>query len=345
MHQVTLTKEEVLEILEGIRQVKICVVGDICLDMYWQADMTRSQISRETPHFPLPVVEERYAPGAGGNVLQNIFDLGVLQLLPISAIGNDWRGFLLNQWLEQKGIFTNGLLRRKAGFTNCYCKPLRKGISEVVYEDPRIDFVNDQPLTDPEEDHLLALLKAAAQEADVVAVCDQYACGVITPKIRAYLSELGQTKPVVVDSRDRAALYCNVILKPNEIESALAVGQDPATLTVSAEAYAPIGSALSKATGRPAVVTLGALGALWCNGQNVAFAPTVKATPPIDIVGAGDTFLSAFCCAYAACKNGPKALAFANLASGVTVQKVGTTGTATPAEILAKWEEHNPCKL
>ena len=48
-----------------------------------------------------------------------------------------------------------------------------------------------------------------------------------------------------------------------------------------------------------------------------------------------------FAVAYAACKNGPKALCFANLASGVTVKKIGTTGTASPQEIIEKWEEYN----
>ena len=32
--------------------------GDGCLDVYWHADMTRSELSRETPHHNLPVVQE-----------------------------------------------------------------------------------------------------------------------------------------------------------------------------------------------------------------------------------------------------------------------------------------------
>ena len=38
---------------------------------------------------------------------------------------------------------------------------------------------------------------------------------------------------------------------------------------------------------------------------------------------------------------GGEALAFANLASGVTVKKIGTTGTASPAEIIQKFEENS----
>ena len=51
------------EILSRLADVSIAVVGDGCLDVYWEADMTRSQLSRETPHFPLPVVKERTSLG------------------------------------------------------------------------------------------------------------------------------------------------------------------------------------------------------------------------------------------------------------------------------------------
>ena len=104
--------------------------------------------------------------------------------------------------------------------------------------------------------------------------------------------------------------------------------------------YKEIAKTLQKKNGCPVVVTLGEYGALWCEKQQVSLVSTVKAEPPIDIVGAGDTFLSAFCLAYAAGGDGEKALALANLASGVTVKKIGTTGTAAADEILAKWEEY-----
>lgn len=339
MEQVALTREEVISILSGIKNVKICLIGDVCLDLYWRADMKRSRLSRETPHYPLPVVEETYTPGGGGNVINNIHALDVNKLISISAIGSDWRGFLLTSWMEQHGIDTSGLLRMEKGMTPCYCKPIRTGISDVAYEDPRLDFENYEDLSPEDESKLLHALDAAAKQVDIIAVSDQYLHGVITPRIRKRLSELGQKLPVVVDSRDKLHGYHGVILKPNEVEAALAIGRDITGLDLSIEEYAQVGTTLQTKNGCPVIVTLGASGALWCEDGSCKLAPTTQAKPPVDIVGAGDTFLSAFCCAYAACKDGPKALAFANLASGVTVKKIGTTGTATPEEILKKWEE------
>lgn len=340
MDKVYLTREELVEISQKIKEVKICVIGDVCLDLYWRADMKLSRLSRETPHYPLPVVDETYTPGGCGNVMNNVHDLGPQKLIPLSAIGSDWRGFLLSSWMEEHGIDVSGLVRRNVGVTPCYCKPIRMGISDVCYEDPRLDFENFEMLSGEDEDKVLAMLEEAAKEVDIIAVSDQYRCGVITPKIRKRLSELAQKLPVVVDSREKATEYTGVIVKPNEVEAAFAIGRDITGLDLSIEEYAQIGQELQRKNNRPVVVTLGSLGSLWCEGENTYLAPTVKAEPPVDIVGAGDTFLSAFCCAYAACGNGPKALAFANLASGVTVKKIGTTGTATLEEIMKKWEEN-----
>ena len=339
MKEVTLTRQEVVDILEKIRQVKVCLVGDICLDLYWRADMKKSRLSRETPHYPLPVVDESYSPGAGGNVLNNIHALNVGNVTCISAIGSDWRGFLLTSWMKEHGLNTSCLISRDTGVTPCYCKPLRMGISDVVYEDPRLDFENYEALSQEDEEKILQALDIAAEQADIIAVSDQFLCGVITPKIRQRLCQLSSKIPVVVDSRDRITDYSGVIVKPNEVEAAAAIGRDISGLDLSVEDYAQIAADLAQKNDRPVIVTLGALGALWCE-SDCTFAPAVKAKPPVDIVGAGDTFLSAFCCAYAACKDGAKAVAFANLASAVTVKKIGTTGTASPAEIIAKWEEN-----
>ena len=43
--------------LNKLAKGRIGVIGDSCLDVYWHADMTKSELSRETPHFPLPIVQ------------------------------------------------------------------------------------------------------------------------------------------------------------------------------------------------------------------------------------------------------------------------------------------------
>ena len=318
---------ELEKITGGIKNATVCAVGDICLDAYWLADMKKSRLSRETPHYPLPVTQERYSLGGGGNVCANLAALGVKEVLPVSVIGDDWRALQIKKCLTAAGITDRYIITDGDRVTPCYCKPLRAGISDVVYEDPRLDFENYYPLSEETEAKLLAVLAEAAEKAEIIAVSDQLEYGVITPKIRAFLCKTAKTKPVVADSRDRIALYENAIVKPNDIEAAAAAG-------CSADEPEKAAELLSEKNGAPAIVTAGAKGAVWCENGKAELIPAQKAEPPVDTVGAGDTFLAAFCAAYGSGTEGKAAVEFANLACSVTVKKIGITGTASPEEIL-----------
>lgn len=330
-----LTKDELINIISGLKQIKVCFVGDVALDAYWRADMKKSTLSRETPHYNVPVISEIYSPGGGGNVVSNIAALGVGRITTVTAIANDWRGAILKEKFKEQGVDVSAMVARKNGVTTCYVKPVKFGISDQLQEDPRLDFENYEDIDPEDEEKLLSALENAVKYADVIAVSDYCTYGVVTDRVRERLCELAKTVPVIVDSRDRIGLFKNVIIKPNEVEAVRAVGSEASTL----DEYKEIGKRLQKETEAPVVVTLGGLGGLWCENGECEYVETAPANGEIDIVGAGDTFLSAFSCAYAVCKDGIKAMAFANLASGVTVKKIGTTGTASRDEIISKWEE------
>jgi bifunctional ADP-heptose synthase (sugar kinase/adenylyltransferase) len=71
------------------------VIGDLALDAYWYVDMTRSLLSRETPHFPRPIMREVFSGGAGANVAHNLTRLGVSEVTAFSVLGDDWRGVIM----------------------------------------------------------------------------------------------------------------------------------------------------------------------------------------------------------------------------------------------------------
>ena len=172
MMEKPLTRSELETMLESVGRARIGLIGDMCLDMYWLADMTLSEISRETPHFPLPIVEERYQPGGAGNAACNIAALkpGVVKVIGIA--GADWRGDLLVKALSDRGIDCSHIVRDASVTTNAYIKPLRKGISDVIYEDPRLDFENRAPLNAQAEQKVLEQLDAAVGESlQIIAVC------------------------------------------------------------------------------------------------------------------------------------------------------------------------------
>jgi len=333
-----LTLERLIKLLDGFKTTKIGLIGDLCIDAYWRADMRKSQLSRETPHYPLPVVQEYYSLGAGGNVAANFAALGTSKLLVTGITGKDWRGQLVKSLLEKQGTDTGYIITSDTQVTNGYCKPYRKGISDVEYEDPRIDFVNFTPVNGTDEQKLLSYLDIIAKEVDVLCVSDQCQFGCVTERVREKLCDLGrQGLRVIVDSRDNIGEFRNVITKPNEVEAAHAVNANLKNGVLSGNSlkdYAIIADTLSKLNQAPVCCTLGSKGCLLAEDSNITHIPTHHIKRLIDFCGAGDAFLAGFAITLAAGATMTEAAQTAVLTSEIVIQKIGTTGSASPKEII-----------
>lgn len=332
-----LTSLQLSSILDAMASARVALVGDICLDAYWKADLTLSELSRETPHYPLPVVEERYSPGAGGNVAANLAALKPRSVTVVSTIGRDWRGDLLLQALSALGVDTALVLRHPGRITDAYIKPYRRGISDVEYEDPRLDFANTDPLSEDAGRELIGRIHEVARSCDVLCVSDQFRFGCVTGAVREALRGLArQGLTVVVDSRSRIGEYSGCVLKPNGLEASMALGLDPKQSISTIAGATDVAVKLSELARSPVCMTLGEQGSLLAqSAEEPCWLPGAAVKPPFDVCGAGDTFLSAFSTALAAGAAMEDAAALANLASAVTVKKIGQTGTATREEIAA----------
>lgn len=315
------------EYLARLRELRIAVVGDFCLDAYWLADMTRSELSRETPRFTLPVAKERYSPGAAGNVAANVRALGP-ETIAAGVLGKDWRGDILAEELRRRGIDTQALPLADGWLTPAYIKPVRRGY-ETEQEGSRIDFANASPLEGALEDGFVERVRALKGDVDGVCVQDQLACGVVTERVRGAFAEPGAA--AVADSRFRVGEYRGVSVKPNGLEAASALGRDPGA---PPEELAP---ALAKKIGGRVFLTVGKKGCIVCEpGCGPALVGGFPQEDPVDIVGAGDTFLAALVSFLACGASAEEAASFACLAASVTVKKLSTTGTCSPEELLAR---------
>ena len=339
MRSIQLSRARLEALLAAVPGVKAAVIGDVCVDAYWMADMRLSQLSRETPHHNLPIVEEKYALGGAGNVMNNMRALGAA-VTPVTALGVDFRGDIARRLMREAGLEMDCAPVFEGRVTPCYVKPYRMGYGGVRYEDPRIDFENREALSAAQEEALLAALAKASKAADVIAVSDQLASGVVTPRVRAALCALARDgKRVIVDSREHIADFAGCIVKPNELESARAARLSPAAVTP--EDYLPVAETLRAMTGADAIITMGSQGALCACADGVTHALPQKVAPPVDIVGAGDSFLSACALALGAGAALGEAAALGNLASAVTIQKLGQTGTASAEEIIKQFGGKN----
>ena len=326
------------DILKRTHWCRVGVIGDLALDAYWTVDMTRALLSRETPRFPRPVVSERYAPGAGGNVAQNLVALNLAQVAVFSILGKDWRGDLLRREMETRGIDTEALIQSPERTTKAYVKPMLTGF-ESQQEDGRLDFENVDPLSSTLEEALIKSVVDKLDDLDAVIIADQFEFnGVVTERVREALIELATCHPdrlFVADSRTRIGLFSQMVLKPNWREAATATGHDPTRedralqMTVARE--------LAQIAERPVYLTLSGDGVLVTAGEDQDQIPAAPVTPPLDPVGAGDAFVATMATALVAGATPVEAGALANLAAAIVVEKLSETGTASPDEILLRW--------
>jgi rfaE bifunctional protein kinase chain/domain len=303
-------------------------VGDICLDRWCWYDPALGEPSRETGIPRLGVVRTEVTPGAGGTIANNLVALGVENVSVLGVIGQDGFGWELLRALNARGIASDPMVVSGDVATFTYTKLLNTEGDEE--DQPRVDFINTEPLSRDTESQLLERLASSFDGCDVLLVSDQAetsAGGVITPAVRQRINELAAAHPetvVWVDSRMRAELFRHVIVKPNEDEA-------------GAAAHRLFGSDdlqrwRAECSLRALIVTRGERGAEVIDGAGVQAVGTRKVTP-VDICGAGDSFSAGAACALHVTGSPVEAARFGNLVASVTVTKKGT-GTASPQELI-----------
>ena len=327
-------------ILEGFRERKILVVGDFYLDAYWLIEKTKSTLSLETPWHTNPVVEQRYSPGAAGTVTNNLVALEVGEVYTLSVIGEDGFGSTLLERLEANGCITDFMITAPDRVTPTYLKPIHRGYEGVETEGPRFDIENQSVMRSEVEERVLRALRQSVPEVEGVIVGDQMPhdnWGVITDRVRAEICRLAVEFPdklFFADSRTRIGKYRHVTIKPNRFEAKRAVSPDWTGGDVNIEEAKRCGQILTERTEKPLFVTVGPEGILvFCDGQ-VEHVPGIALETETDPVGAGDSVSAAIVATLCGGSGYLEAAQVGNLVASVTVTKIGTTGTASHAELI-----------
>lgn len=335
--------ERLQEILSGFASLNVVVFGDLFLDQYLEVDPALEEVSIETGKPAHQIVGKRTQPGAAGTVCNNLVALGVGRVNVIAAIGEDGEGFELRQACAKRGIEAT-LIQSNERFTPTYTKPMRQEASDET-EMERFDTKNRAPLGDEIEEQLMQALEAAVAEADAVIIADQVQernCGVITDRMRGFLTGLGTVHEDTLffaDSRERIGEFAQVTIKPNRFECVRAVnpdaGEDPST-----EDAIHAAKQLLSITGKPVFLTLDREGICVIEDDAQTILPIVPVSGPIDIVGAGDSVTAGIVSALCAGASRTEAALIGQLVSSVTVQQLGTTGTASPEQVMQAWRDN-----
>jgi rfaE bifunctional protein kinase chain/domain len=334
----TLSPTRAKGMLGRLKRARVAVFGDFCLDAYWRMDTGAVEQSVETGLPTQRVREQRYSAGGAGNVAVNLAALGVARVTALGVLGTDPFGDRLAALLSAAGVDASGLYRGQSDWQTCvYAKPYRGDV-----EQSRLDFGAFNVPCEETVRKLEDALERAAETHDVLIVNQQIPQGLVTDALIAAVNRLAAARPdvrIIVDARHVADRFTRVCLKLNEAEAARVASALPASDGGTTPAgAAAVATALWRHQQRPVFITRGERGVVVADEQGTEEIPGIQVPPPVDTVGAGDMLLATLAAVLATdgSKGAPRAAGgLANLSAAVTVKKLGTTGTANPAEILA----------
>ena len=337
------------EILASFPRHRIGVLGDFFLDKYLEVSPELAEPSLETGRVAHQVLAVRRYPGAAGTVVNNLAALGAGQLHAIGAVGDDGEAFDLCQGLNRIGCSTDGLLRCPELLTPTYLKPHDYNVAGLAGEHSRYDTKNRIPTPQSIVDRVAIELERILPEVDALLIMDQVEmaeCGVVTTYLRDQVAQLAKRFSKVIfwaDSRRFIRQFRNTIIKANQFEAVHrlnpAVGEE-----ISPQELRRLIPELRQQNQAPVFVTCGEKGIL-VSDPEVTLVPGVRITGPIDPTGAGDSASAGAVMSLCSGATPAEAALVANLVASITVQQLGTTGSATPDQVRAAlgiWHAQHP---
>ncbi len=317
--------------------LRVAVVGDFFLDRYLHVDPSRDEVSIETGLTVYNVIDVRPQPGAAGTIVNNLVALGIGEILAVGFCGDDGEGYELRRALgAMDGVNIEHFLTVNSRRTPVYCKPMMIEPGSPPRELNRLDSKNFAPTPDDLRRDLADRVRSLAGRVAAILLLDQVdrpETGVVTgPVQHAALGalEADPTLVVLADSRRGLAHFPPVGFKMNADELALMTGSNH----LDDHSVRRQADVLANRTGRPVFVSLAERGIVGAApGRPPEHVPALPVRGPIDIVGAGDAVMANLAVALASGASIGDAMRLAMAAASLVIHQLGTTGTASVAEI------------
>ena len=188
-----------LELASGYPRLRIAVVGDFCLDRYFEIDPARREMSLETGLEVHNIERVRCQPGAAGTVLNNLAALGIGAIHAVGFSGDDGEGFELRRALAARpGVRLDRFIATPLRKTFTYTKPLVIRPGEAPVELHRLDLKNWSRTPEEVEARLRAAVVGLAAQVDAFILMDQVDVvdtGVLTRGVLEAVGEAARARP------------------------------------------------------------------------------------------------------------------------------------------------------
>lgn len=297
----------------------VLVVGDIILDRYVFGDT-----ERVSPEAPVPVVRVQHTeqrPGGAANVAMNVRSLGLDTAL-LGVTGNDEESDVLERLLAGAGI--EARLCRQDGFPTTTKQRILSRHQQLL----RLDYEIASERVDAA---VLMVPFREMQPGHQVVVLSDYAKGSLHGVGELIEHARRQGAAVLVDPKgaDFSRYRGASVLTPNLKEFEAVAGACGDDLTLASRARALCAELDIEAI----LITRGERGmSLVGRDRQQPLHLAAHTHEVFDVTGAGDTVIAALAAALASGSSLDEAVAYANLAAGLVVEKLGTA-TVTSAEL------------
>jgi rfaE bifunctional protein kinase chain/domain len=314
-------------------KIKVGVIGDVMLDVYWWG-----HVDRISPEAPVPVValdRKEYRIGGAGNVALNLAALGAnVSILTVTG-ADDNAGTLIKLYNDHH-IHTSWLLQLPSRITTTKTRIISRNQHML-----RLDAEITKELSIDDENALIQKVEQYIQaEQPNVIIFEDYNKGVLTERVIAAITDLCKKHKIIstVDpKRKNFFSYQGVdIFKPNlkEVKDGLNLLVEEVNLPTLNDIHKQLQQKLHHSI---SFITLSEHGVFYKDDNTSRIIPS-HLRNIADVSGAGDTVIAVASLIYAATQSIDLMAEVANIAGGLVCEDVGTV--AVNKERLL-----NECKL
>jgi D-beta-D-heptose 7-phosphate kinase/D-beta-D-heptose 1-phosphate adenosyltransferase len=320
-----------IELVQKLGQPRVLVIGDLMLDRYIWGDAER--ISQEAPVVLLHADKREERLGGASSVATMLRALGA-RVAVTGIIGADADGARIRQALGDLGIDCEGVLSEPDRPSTVKERYIGRAQHRHPQQMLRVDYEVRQPVAAGVESTLTQAIARQVRKTDIVLISD-YDKGVCTPNVvatavRAAREQGLRTVADPLRGSDYKKYHGCSTITPNRLEASLAVGR---ALSSQPQILEAAGELQQRLELEAAVITLDKDGMALAHRDGKRHIFPTRPRQVYDITGAGDMVLSMLAMALAGGASYEAAIALANVAGGLEVEKVGVA-TVSRDEIL-----------